>query len=121
MSSIFWKKGSLIQRVGNHEANLGYIAFDPSTQTHVLWLKDPNEEEARYIRGDEFPSLAEAKDKAANSSFAQMFHYIWLSQRKGEDQNRPPGPRQSVHSCPPAALPACPTWFSSHLRAPASL
>ena len=121
MSSIFWKKGSLIQRVGNHEANLGYIAFDPSTQTHVLWLKDPNEEEARYIRGDEFPSLAEAKDKAANSSFAQMFHYIWLSQRKGEDQNRPPGPRNPFIPAPPAALPACPTWFSSHLRAPASL
>ena len=92
MSSIFWKKGSLIQRVGNHEAKLGYVAFDPSTKTHVLWLKDPNEEEARYIRGDEFSSLAEAKDKAAGAVTVSIFHYLWLSRLRGEDQNRPPGP-----------------------------
>ena len=104
MSSIFWKKGSLIQRVGNHQEELGYIEFDSRTKTYVLWLKDPNEEEARYIRGDEFPSLAEAKDEAAELAAVWMFHYTWLSRLRREDK-RPFDPANPSEPASDASAP----------------
>lgn len=82
MSTITWKeKNRLFQRVGTHEEELGYVALDQNSGTYVLWLKDTCGVlglNGGYMRGDEFPSMAAAKQKAASSPSAWILHYIWV-------------------------------------------
>ncbi len=81
MSAITWKEENrLFQHVGTHEEELGYVAFDQKSKTYVLWLKDTCGVlglNGGYIRGDEFPSMAAAKEKAASSPSAFIFH-MWM-------------------------------------------
>lgn len=82
MSSITWKEENrLFQHVGTHEEELGYVALDQNSKTYVLWLKDTCGVlglNGGYIRGDEFPSMSVAKQKAASSPSAFILHYIWM-------------------------------------------
>lgn len=81
MSAITWQGDHLFQRVGTHEEELGYIDFDQNAQTYVLWLKDTCGVlglNSGPIRGDEFPSMAAAKQEAALSPSAFILHYLWM-------------------------------------------
>ena len=81
MSSITWNGDRIMQRIGNDAEELGYVGLDNNSGTYVLWLKDtcgvlgPH---GGYIRGDEFASMPEAKDKAPLSPSASIMHYIWM-------------------------------------------
>ncbi len=61
---------------------LGYVKLDQNSNTCVLWLKDTfgvvTGSPGGYIRGDEFPSMAFAKQKATSSASAFILHYIWM-------------------------------------------
>ena len=82
MSSIIWKGDYLSQHLRDYEGELGYVKLDQNSNTYVLWLKDtfgvvmgtPD----AYIRGDEFPSMVVAKQKAALSASAFILHCIWM-------------------------------------------
>ena len=81
MSSVLWDQDNLIQRVGNHVEELGHVKYDPNSNNYVLWLKDTRDvfgTNRGYIRGDLFPSVREAKQNAAGSMSAWLFHYMWL-------------------------------------------
>ena len=81
MSAITWQENRLIQHVGTHDEELGYVDFDENSGTYVLWLKDTCgvlDLNGGYIRGDEFPSMTAAKQKAASSPSASILHYIWM-------------------------------------------
>ena len=58
MSGMHWRENRLIQRVGDKQGELGY----------VLWLKDHDgvflNPAGSYVRGDEWATLHEAKEKA---------------------------------------------------------
>lgn len=92
MSAIEWKGNSLRQRVGYHHEELGYVAFDQISKSYVLWLKDicdVFDTNRGYIRGDEFSSMAEAKQNGALSMSARLFHYMWMvNVRKESKQDR---------------------------------
>ena len=60
MSAITWQENRLIQHVGTHDEELGYVDFDENSGTYVLWLKDTCGvlgSERRIHTGDEFPSM----------------------------------------------------------------
>ncbi|MYG40725.1 MAG: hypothetical protein F4201_07940 [Nitrospira sp. SB0677_bin_15] len=81
MSAITWKGNHLIQHAGEHDEELGYVKCDENSGKCFLWLKDTCGVlglNGGYIRGDEFPSTAAAKEKAASSSSAWILHYIWM-------------------------------------------
>ena len=81
LSSILWSDDRLIQRVGNREEELGKVAWDESAGMVVLWLKDTFGvlgPERTYIRGDEFSSMYEAREKAASSPSAFLMHCLWM-------------------------------------------
>ena len=40
MSSIFWDKDNLIQRVGSNIEELGHVRHEENSNQYVLWLKD---------------------------------------------------------------------------------
>ena len=86
MSSMAWVGDRIIQRVGEDESELGYIGEDRNTGTHVLWLKDHNGvfigNPGSYVRGDEWPTLAEAKEKALRSASAFLLHLFWMQSLK---------------------------------------
>jgi len=88
MSSIIWHGQNLIQRAGGNTEELGYVKFDPSSNSYVLWLRDlrgvfgPNN---AYIRCEEFSSMEEAKQKAASSTSAFLFHWMWLVYLRDQD------------------------------------
>lgn len=81
MSSVIWDGDNLIQRVGQSAEELGHVKLDQHGGQYVLWLKDtrgvfgPGN---AYIRGDTFPSMKDAKQGAASSVSAGLFHYMWL-------------------------------------------
>ena len=80
MSAVFWDKDRLIQRVGSNREELGYVRHDENSNQVVLWLKDTRGGSNKgYIRGDSFPSMQDAKQNAAVSTSAQLFHYLWLT------------------------------------------
>ena len=82
MSAVFWDKDSLIQRVGSNTEELGYVRHEENSNQYVLWLKDTRGvfgSDKGYIRGDTFPSLEDAKQHAASSTSAWLFHYMWLT------------------------------------------
>ena len=87
MSSITWKENRLFQHVGNHHEELGYVKYDENSKNYVLWLNDTCGVlglNGGPIRGDEFPSMEAAKQKAASSPSAFILHYLWM--RKGIKQ-----------------------------------
>lgn len=80
MSSVTWKENRLLQHVGKHDEELGYVAFDQNSKTYVLWLKDTCGVlglNGGHIRGDEFPSMTAAKQKAASSPSVFILHYTY--------------------------------------------
>ncbi|WP_420447519.1 hypothetical protein [Candidatus Palauibacter sp.] len=80
MSAILWSGDRLIQHLGGHEEELGCIGFDEALKTYVLWLKDDSGVAGNagvYVRADEYPTLAEAKAKAAGAPAAVMSHLNW--------------------------------------------
>lgn len=81
MSSITWKGNYLFQHMGKHDEELGYVKCDENSRKCFLWLKDTcgvMGSNGGHIRGDEFPSMAAAKQKAASSPSAFILHYIWM-------------------------------------------
>ena len=81
MSSITWKGNRLIQHVGKYDEELGYVKCDENSEKCFLWLKDTCGVlglNGGHIRGDEFPSMAAAKQKAAVSPSAFILHYLWM-------------------------------------------
>ena len=81
MSSISWVGNRLVQGVKQRKGELGYVAFDEHTKTHVLWLKDHDgvfTTPGSYVRGDEWPTLREAKANAAGSPTAFLAHCMWM-------------------------------------------
>ena len=81
MSSVTWNGDKIMQHAGTDDAELGYISLDKPSGTYVLWLKDTCgvlDLNGGYIRGDEFASMAEAKEKGASSGSAFIMHYIWI-------------------------------------------
>ena len=81
MSSVAWDKDNLVQRVGSNSEELGHVKYDENSNQYVLWLKDTRAvfgSNKGYIRGDSFPSMQDAKQSAAFSTSARLFHYMWL-------------------------------------------
>ena len=81
MSSIVWDGDNLLQRVRNNIEELGHVKFDAHSKTVVLWLRDTQDVfgcGGGYIRGDEFPTMADAKMNAAGSVSASLLHHMWL-------------------------------------------
>lgn len=82
MSTVFWDKDNLLQRVGSNIEELGHVRYEENSNQYVLWLKDIRGvfgSDKGYIRGDTFPSLEDAKQNAASSTSAWLFHYMWLT------------------------------------------
>ena len=82
MSSVLWDGDNLIQKIGQHVEQLGHIRRDANSDEYVLWLKDTRGvfgPGGTYIRGDTFPSMKDAKQRAAMSVSASLFHYMWLA------------------------------------------
>lgn len=81
MSSVVWDKDNLIQRFRNHVEELGHVKFDPNSNNYVLWLKDTRDVfgiNKGYVRAESFPSMRDAKQNAAFSVSAGLFHDMWL-------------------------------------------
>lgn len=86
MSTITWQGDTLIQRVSSlgMQDELGYVARDDHSGKYILWLKDtkrvfgPN---GGYIPGDEFASMADAKQHAAGCATARIFHHLWMARQ----------------------------------------
>ena len=81
MSSVVWDQNNLFQKVGTNIEELGHVKYDDNSGEYVLWLKDTRNVFASnrgYIRGDSFPSMEEAKSRAAACASARLFHYMWL-------------------------------------------
>ena len=82
MSSVVWDGDNLVQRVGDDIEELGHVKFEPASNRYVLWLRDlrgvfgVND---AYVRGDSFPSMRDAKQHAASSTSAWLFHFMWLA------------------------------------------
>ena len=81
MSSMSWVGDRLVQGVKGRKGELGYVALDENTKTYVLWLKDHDGvflAPGQYVRGDEWPTLHEAKANAAQSPTALLAHLMWM-------------------------------------------
>lgn len=81
MSSITWKGATLIQTLGPHSVELARVHFEESSNAFVLWLKDTSGVlglNGGYIRAEEYQSLDDAKEGAAQSPSAFIMHYIWM-------------------------------------------
>ena len=81
MSTIVWSGNQLLQAVGNRQEQLGKVDWEESSNSWVLWLKDTCRvlgHEGGHIRGDEFASSEEAREKAASSPSAFIMHWIWM-------------------------------------------
>ena len=91
MSSVLWDKDNLIQRVGSNIEELGHVRHEENSNQYVLWLKDTRGvfgSNKGYIRGDTFPSMEDAKQNAASSTSAWLFHYMWLIGLRTEGNER---------------------------------
>ncbi len=81
MSSVVWDKGKLIQQAGGNTEELGYVKYDESSNMYILWLKDVRGVfgvNVKHIRGDFFTSMSDARQHAASSTSAFLFHYMWM-------------------------------------------
>lgn len=82
MSSVIWDGDNLVQRVSDNIDELGHVKFEPDSSLYVLWLRDLRGvfgTKDAYIRGDSFPSMRDAKQHAASSTSAWLFHLMWLA------------------------------------------
>ena len=81
MSAVLWDGDNLIQKVGQNTEELGHVKLDKHSDEYVLWLKDTRNVFGPgniYVRGDTFSSMKDAKQHAAMSVSAWLFHYMWL-------------------------------------------
>ena len=82
MSTVLWDRDNLIQKVGSNIEELGHVRYEENSNQYVLWLKDTRGmfgSNKGYIRGDSFPSMQDAKQSAAFSTSARIFHHMWLA------------------------------------------
>ncbi len=99
MSSVIWDGDNLIQKVGQDVEQLGHVKLDENAGVCVLWLKDtrgvfgPGN---TYIRGDTFPSMKDAKQRAASSVSAGVFHYMWLVGLRDSQERSDSGIAQAI-------------------------
>lgn len=80
MSVIKSSGDRLIQRVGQHEEELGRIEHDSSSETYVLWVHDFFGVLGRrggWIRADEYSTMNAAKDKSCDSQVLVIVHANW--------------------------------------------
>ncbi len=81
----FVDDGKIVQGRRDQTAELGYIGHEKQTGKFVLWLKDPEGifgAKDGHIRGDEWDSLDEAKQRAIDSTSARLAHFMWLQSLK---------------------------------------
>ena len=81
MSSVVWDGDNLLQRVGNNIEELGHVKYEENSNEFVLWLKDTRGvfgNKNGYIRGDSFLSMRDAKQNAAFTTSASLFHHMWM-------------------------------------------
>ncbi len=82
MSSKHLLGNRVIQKVGGEEGELGYIKKDESTGKYVFWVKNHVGvflgNQSSYDRGDEWPTLEEAKEKVLTSVSANLAHWSWM-------------------------------------------
>ena len=81
MSGISWSGNRLIQRVRDHEEELGYISLEPNSGDCVLWLKDTfgvATTAGAHIRADQYSSMDVAEALALNSPSVFIWHLIWM-------------------------------------------
>ena len=82
MSIVVWDGDNVLQKVGKNVEELGHVKFDPNSNTAVLWLRDTQNVfgvNGGYVRGDEFPTMTDAKENAADSMSARLLHQAWLA------------------------------------------
>ena len=82
MSSVVWDSDTVLQKVGKNIEELGHVKLDPNSNTAVLWLRDTQNVfgvNGGYVRGDEFPTMTDAKENAADSMSARLLHQTWLA------------------------------------------
>ena len=99
MSSVVWDGDNLIQKVGGNLEELGHVKYDESSNQHVLWLKDIRDvfgTHKGYVRGDSFPSMKDAKQHAAFSTSASLFHYMWMVGLRGNGNETDKDVAQSI-------------------------
>ena len=93
MSTVVWDQDNLVQKVGDSIDELGHVKYDQNTSTYVLWLRDHGDafrSKRGYIRGDSYPSMKDAKQCAASSVSACLFHHMWLvAVRDGRERPDP--------------------------------
>ena len=91
MSSVYWEGDRLLQNGGKDRVEeLGVVALDKHSNTYVLWLKDTCDVfglPGTYLRGDEYPSIALAKQNAALSMSARIAHHMWMIKLFKEAKN----------------------------------
>ena len=81
---MWWEGNRLLQGVGstNASAELGYVRYDEHSKQYVLWLKDYEGDfvgnPGRYVRGDTWNSMEEARQGAAQSPSAFLLHLKWM-------------------------------------------
>ena len=79
MSGIYWKGDNKLIQKAEVEEELGFIKYEESSKEFVLWLKDTRDVfQEKYIPGDRFPTIEEAKQKAASSMSARIFNDMWI-------------------------------------------
>ena len=85
MTNISWNGDCLVQTVGANTEELAFLGFDPSTRLFVLWLKDTcGVFGCAYVKGDEFPTEADAKREAIRLTTVTLMHYMWVVKMHGE-------------------------------------
>ncbi len=84
MSTMWWEGDRILQSVGskNASAELGYVSYDIHSKQYVLWLKDHDGDflgnPGKYVRGETWESMDEAKAEAAGSACAFLLHLKWM-------------------------------------------
>ena len=83
MSGMTLVGDRIIQSVGENSSELGYIAYDRHSETYVLWLRDVDGDFLRvpgqYVRGGEWPTIEDAREKAMSSPGAFLLHLKWMN------------------------------------------
>lgn len=81
MSGMHWRANHLVQTIGDKQGELGYLELDENSGTYVLWVKDHDgvflNPAGLYVRGDEWTTLREAKEKAPLSASARLAQLMW--------------------------------------------
>ena len=99
MSSVIWDQDNLIQKLGDNIEELGHVKHDQTTDTYVLWLRDFRDAfrvNRGYIRGDSYPTMKDAKQHAALSVSARLFHHMWLVALRDSGHEAYPGLAESI-------------------------